>query len=93
MHVLLYSTADCQLCDAFHFELLDLEAELGFVYEKRQLHDGDALFAEFRGRFPVVEISAGGETRRLLELPSQPALRRHLRQVAGGIRQDSGAEK
>ena len=85
MHVLLYSTADCQLCDAFHFELLDLEAELGFAYKKRLLTEADRLFAEFRGRFPVGEISAGGETKRLLEVYSQPALRRHLRQVAGGM--------
>lgn len=83
MRVLLYTTTDCSLCDAFHFELTDLEAELGFVYEKHQLHPGEPLHAELAGQFPVVEISADGETRRLRQVESQSALRRYLRHMAG----------
>lgn len=85
MRVLLYSSADCGLCDAFHYELLDLQDELGFAYEKRQLAPGDALFAEFRGLFPVVDIHADGlpdSPLRLTALVSQPHLRTQLRQAA-----------
>ncbi len=81
MRVLLYSKADCHLCDAFHFELLDLQSELDFAYEKRHLDAGDDLFAEFDGRFPVVDIETD-ERIRLTSPTSQPQLRAQIRQSA-----------
>lgn len=85
MRVLLYSKADCHLCDAFHFELLDLQSELGFAYEKHHLQESDALFAEFDGRFPVVDIETTdtAERIRLTSPTSQPRLRAQIRQSAG----------
>jgi hypothetical protein len=86
MRVLLYSKTDCGLCDAFHFELMDLQAELGFAYEKRHLGQSDALFAQFDGDFPVVEIAAADsdEPIRLTSPTSQRQLRARIREVAAG---------
>ncbi|RLT34993.1 MAG: hypothetical protein DWI57_15975 [Chloroflexi bacterium] len=81
MRVLLYSKADCHLCDAFHFELLDLQSELGFAYEKRHLQENDALFAQFDGYFPVVDIETD-EHIRLTSPTSQRQLRARIRQSA-----------
>jgi len=84
MHVILYARSDCHLCDAFHFELLDLQNELGFVYEQRHLQEGDTLFAEFAGHFPVVDIETSApQSIRLMDLASQPQLRAQIRQSAG----------
>jgi hypothetical protein len=91
MRVLLYSKADCSLCDAFHFELSDLQNELGFVYEQRHLQEGDSLLVQFDGRFPVVEIleseivdadtaDASNECIRLLSPITQRQLRAQIRQ-------------
>ncbi|MBI3959836.1 MAG: glutaredoxin family protein [Chloroflexi bacterium] len=84
MRVLLYSKADCHLCDAFHFELLDLQSELGFAYEKRHLQEGGTLFAEFDGHFPVVDIETTdtAEPIRLISPTSQRQLRAQIRQSA-----------
>ena len=84
MRVLLYSKTDCHLCDAFHFELVDLQSELGFAYEKRHLREGDVLLAEFNGRFPVVdiEITDTAERIRLTSPTSQRQLRAQIRQSA-----------
>lgn len=84
MRVLLYSKTDCGLCDAFHFELMDLQTVLGFAYEKRHLGEGDALFAQFEGAFPVVEIRADGsdDPIRLNPPTSQRQLRARIREVA-----------
>ncbi len=83
MHVRLYSTADCGLCDAFHYELLDLQADIGFPYEKCHLTPNDPLFAEYAGRFPVVHIErADGEVVRLASPVSQPELRSQIRLAA-----------
>ncbi|MFZ1752961.1 MAG: glutaredoxin family protein [Caldilineaceae bacterium] len=87
MRVFLYSKDDCGLCDAFHFELLDLQSELGFVYEKRHLHAGDPLLAELAGSFPVVDIetadTAGAELSiRLTSPTTQRQLRARIREAA-----------
>ena len=84
MRVLLYSKTDCGLCDAFHFELVDLQAELGFAYEARHLSERDALFTEFDGDFPVVEIETADsdEPIRLKSPTSQRQLRARIREVA-----------
>lgn len=84
MRVVLYSKADCHQCDAFHFELSDLQSELGFVYEKRQLRPDDPLLIEWAGSFPVVEIETA-ETALPLRLVS-PTTQRQLREQ---IRQSS----
>jgi len=84
MRVLLYTKTDCGLCDAFHFELIDLQSELGFTYEKHHLAEGDALFAEFGEHFPVVDIEAVGsdEPIRLTFPTSQRQLRAQIKQAA-----------
>lgn len=83
MRVILYSKSDCHLCDAFHFELLDLQSELGFAYEQRHLQKGDPLFVEFAGLFPVVEIETSDpQPMRLRNLADQPRLRAQIRQIA-----------
>ncbi len=84
MRVLLYSKTDCGLCDAFHFELLDLQSELGFAYEKRHLHPGDPQLAEFAGQFPVVDMQTAdsAEPIRLTSPTSQRQLRARIREVA-----------
>jgi len=86
MRVFLYSKDDCGLCDAFHFELLDLQSELGFAYEKRHLHAGDPLLSELAGQFPVVDIETadGAEPFRLTSPTSQRQLRARIREVAAG---------
>jgi len=81
MRVLLYAKDDCGLCDAFHFELLDLQGELGFAYEKRQLHENDLQFVEFEGLFPVVDIETNRRIR-LTSPTSQRQLRVQIRAVA-----------
>lgn len=84
MRVLLYSKTDCGLCDAFHFELLDLQSELGFAYEKHHLHPGDPLLAEFAGQFPVVDLQTAdtAEPIRLTSSTSQRQLRARVREAA-----------
>lgn len=84
MRVLLYAKDDCGLCDAFHFELLDLQSELGFVYAKRHLAAGDPLLGELAGHFPVVDIetTATDDPIRLKSSTSQRQLRARIRQVA-----------
>jgi len=82
MRVLLYSTTDCGLCDAYHFELVDLQAELGFTYEKRHLTAEDALFAQFSGHFPVVDIETTGT-----DAPIRLTSPTSQRQLAAQIRQ------
>ena len=84
MRVILYSKSDCHLCDAFHFELLDLQSELGFAYEQRYLQKGDPLFAEFSGHFPLVDIETSAtQPTRLIDLTSQRQLRTEIKQAAG----------
>ncbi|MCL4834371.1 MAG: hypothetical protein KJZ86_18145 [Caldilineaceae bacterium] len=84
MRVILYSKTDCSQCDAFHFELTDLQSEWGFVYEKRQLGPGDPLLVEWAGTFPVVEIAAAGSGQplRLSSPTSQGQLRAEIRRAA-----------
>lgn len=87
MRVLLYSKDDCGLCDAFHFELLDLQSELGFGYEKRHLAVGDPILAELAGQFPVVDIEMADtdEPIRLTSPTSQRQLRARIREVAAPL--------
>ena len=76
MRVFLYSKDDCGLCDAFHFELLDLQSE----------HAGDPLLSELAGQFPVVDIETADsdEPFRLTSPTSQRQLRARIREVAAG---------
>ena len=84
MRVLLYAKDDCGLCDAFHFELLDLQSELGFVYEKRHLAAGDPLLAELAGHFPVVDLEtpSTADPIRLTSPTDQRQLRARIRELA-----------
>lgn len=84
MRVFLYSKDDCGLCDAFHFELLDLQSDLGFAYEKRHLAPDHPLLAELAGQFPVVDIEMAdtAEPIRLTSPTSQRQLRAQIREVA-----------
>ena len=88
MRVLLYSKAGCHLCEVVDLELVDLQSELGFVYEQRQLQQGDDLFAQFANYFPVVDIeptaaATPAERIRLMAPISQRQLRAQIRQAAG----------
>jgi|GEM_PF-1166113 len=88
MRVLLYSKAGCHLCEVVDLELVDLQRELGFVYERRQLQEGDDLFAQFAHYFPVVDIeptaaAPPAERIRLMAPIDRRQLRAQIRQAVG----------
>ncbi len=80
MQATLFTKANCQLCDAIKYELLDLEAEYGFEFREAFVEtDSNAQEGE-QDRVPFVHFERNGQVVLQFAYPvNQAELRRAVR--------------
>jgi glutaredoxin len=59
MQVILYSKADCRLCNEVKAFLTLLAEEISFEWVERDISDNPLLYERFRYLIPVLEIANG----------------------------------
>ena len=80
MRVVLFTKANCQLCDAIKYELLDLQAEYAFEFHEEFEETNPDAQEEEHSRVPRVHFERDGRVILCLDYPvKQVELRRALR--------------
>jgi hypothetical protein len=78
--VTLYGKADCHLCEEAEAILSRVVRELGTTYVKVDIEGSPELFARYRYRIPVIEVTGG----QILDWPTTlERVRRAIRASAG----------
>jgi hypothetical protein len=81
IHVELFSTAQCSLCDEARAILMRVQETLPFTFSEIRLHPGDALYDEYRELVPVVHVNRVPAFRYRLR---EGMVRIRLQQIASG---------
>lgn len=90
MHAILYTRADCSLCDKAAHILERLAAEGLLTWEKRDIAASPALTAAFADRIPVVELVGGPRFEgRISEFRLRKALAAHHNNVSNATQTSS----